>query len=108
MGFIRRRVRRLVRRKVRNPARAAGRRAVARWCPECQKTMPPFHVCVIRADFGRRAKDARRSRARKGAAAARKERRAHDYSTCRDPDCRRRACAAFREGQASCPLSHQG
>lgn len=108
MGFIKRRVRLLVRRKIRNPARAAGRRAVAQWCPECQKTQPPFHVCVIRTDFGRRAKDVRRSAGRKAATTARRERQAHDYRTCRDPDCRRQACAAYREGQASCPRSHQG
>lgn len=99
MGFVKRRIGRLVRRKVRNPARAAGRRAVASWCPECQKRQPPFHVCMIKTDFKRRTKDARRPRSQ--------GHQAHDYRTCRDHDCKRPACAAFREGQAACSRPHQ-
>jgi hypothetical protein len=30
----------------------------------------------------------------------------HDYRSCNDEDCRRAACAAFKEGIEACPLEH--
>jgi hypothetical protein len=99
---------RLVDRHVRKPARDAVRRAMTRWCPECQKDMPFGHTCVIKTDFKRRKRQAerparRRSQA-KGTSAARPH---HDYRTCADQDCQRTACVAYREGMANCPLTHR-
>lgn len=66
----------------------------------------------------REAAKARRKAAadrRRAAAAARRKtpakrtgpaKPAHDYRTCRDPECRRHACVAYREGMADCPLEH--
>ena len=67
-------------------------------CSNCGKpyTSPFNHVCVSeRGDFKRR-----KAQAEKRAKAARPkvQRPAHDYATCRDPDCRRYGCLAFRDG----------
>jgi hypothetical protein len=67
-------------------------------CPNCGRPYAnPFtHVCASkRGDFGRRKAAA----AKRGKAAKPKlQRPAHDYQTCRDPDCRRYGCQAFRDG----------
>lgn len=69
---------------------------------------PLTHVCK---DFKGR-KEAQREAQRKAAAERRKEatakrkeaaragppRRVHNYVTCRDPDCERKTCEAFRDG----------
>ncbi len=83
-------------------------------CPKCGKpvTNPLTHVCVIRTDFRQRLAAERKRKAAERRAKARAGRAAeqHDYHSCRDPDCRRRMCVAFREGfeegVANCPLSH--
>jgi hypothetical protein len=109
VGLIRRHARRLVRQKIRTPARAALRRATRRWCPECQKHADLFHICAPKPDFGRRRAQQERDRRRRGKAAGTpRERRPHDYRACRDGDCQRQVCIAFREGRQACPLPHQG
>ena len=45
MGLIEHHAKNLIRRNVKQPARRAMRRAVERWCPECQKNVPLFHTC---------------------------------------------------------------
>ncbi len=50
-----------------------------------------------------------RERARKAAARKRPPRPRqpqHDYATCRDRDCSRHPCLAYRQGIEDCPLSH--
>jgi hypothetical protein len=108
MGLIEHHAKNLIRRNVKQPARRAMRRAVERWCPECQKNVPLFHTCVITADFKRRTADAKtgtRSNARNSVRRPR-GRQTHDYRTCTDPRCPRPVCVAFREGQAGCTRAH--
>lgn len=104
MGLIKRHVRRLVRQKIRKPARAALRGLAEHWCPECQRRVQPFHVCAPKSDFkGRRSQLERRRSSSKRTSGSRppRERGEHDYRTCRDQDCPRRLCQAFREGQGA-------
>ena len=113
MGLIKRHARRLYRQKVRKPARAFLQRLTQSWCPECQKQADPFHVCAPKSDFRRRRaqhdRAERRQRGKRpGAAGKPRERRPHDYTTCRDQDCPRPLCRAYREGMQACPLPHQG
>ena len=61
----------------------------------------------------RQAAAERRARERARREAARKRRprpRApqHDYATCRDRDCMRHPCLAYRQGLEDCPLPHGG
>jgi hypothetical protein len=67
-------------------------------CPRCGKPYAnPFtHVCISkRGDYKRRkAAAARRAKA----ARPKLQRPQHDYATCRDPDCHRYGCVAFRDG----------
>jgi hypothetical protein len=121
-------VERLIDRKIRKPARAAVRRAVTRWCPECQKQAELFHTCEIKTDFRsrrrtaeRRTRTVQRRQSARDAAGRRKERlnerrkltaadrragRAHPYQECTDRGCRRPQCLAYKEGIANCPLEH--
>jgi len=63
-----------------------------------------------------RRREAKRKRtaaakARKAAAKTRSPRPrppAHDYQTCRDPECEKYGCLAYRQGVEDCPLPHQG
>jgi hypothetical protein len=67
-------------------------------CPRCGKpySNPFSHVCVSkRGDFKRRKAQAGK---RAKAATPKLQRPAHDYQTCRDPDCRRYGCVAHRDG----------
>jgi len=62
-------------------------------CGTCGKPMgnPLTHVCVIRSDFKKR----------KAAAAKRTAvKPRHLYQSCRDDDCQRVPCTAFRDGRA--------
>lgn len=67
------------------------------------------------ADRRRAATAARRAKSRRKPA-PRQRPQQHDYRTCRDDECRRHACVAFKEGyeagfpdgQAACPLPHGG
>ena len=79
-------------------------------CGTCGKPYanPLTHVCQVRTDFKRRlaAGDKRRDAEAKRQAAAPKKRPkpparpAHNYRACRDPECGRQACQAWREGYA--------
>lgn len=66
-------------------------------CPRCHKPYgnPLTHTCTVRTDFKRRTAKAKKD----AAAAKRKARPEHPRpSACRDPDCKRTGCAAWREG----------
>jgi hypothetical protein len=85
-------------------------------CPGCGKDVNPFtHTCRPRAgDFKRRKaaherverkrKAAEQRRARQAEAARRRaqggpqRRPGHDYHSCREADCNRALCRAYREG----------
>jgi hypothetical protein len=87
-------------------------------CGTCGKPLgnPFTHTCRPRPDFKRRA-----AKARKDAAAAKRQARPEHPppSACRDADCARAACVAFRDrrqygyeegfidGQAACPREHR-
>jgi hypothetical protein len=98
-------------------------------CSKCGKRMgsPLRHVCATKTDFRKRKAKAKRDaatakrREKRKAAAARKRARVaerrkaaaarrrkgrqapakprHDYQTCREDDCQRQACQAWREGR---------
>jgi hypothetical protein len=53
------------------------------------------------AERRRKAREKRRAPARKPPA-----RQAHDYRLCRDEECARHACRAYRDGITDCPLEH--
>ncbi|MGH3205692.1 MAG: hypothetical protein ACRDP5_27110 [Streptosporangiaceae bacterium] len=109
-------------------------------CPKCRKTItnPLAHDCRPKTGYKRRrraaqtqeAKD-KRAQAASTARVKRSRQRGpakpkHDYTTCRDDDCHRTACVAFRTGyhlghidghdqgfdlgfaagQAACPREH--
>jgi hypothetical protein len=114
VGLIERHARRLFRSKIRKPARTALKNITRRWCADCQKNVDPFHVCAPRSDFKRRRAQQDRAEQRgqrrgkrANPATPRRERRAHDYTACRDDQCPRPLCQAYREGMAACPLPHQ-
>lgn len=119
--------------KAKTRAKRAVRRAASRECPKCHKrySNPLTHTCAPKSDFKQRQRADEQQRKRDQAKARRKDaadrrkaaaadRRAkarsrpatsqrapqHDYRTCRDDDCRRAACLAFREGIEACPLEH--
>jgi hypothetical protein len=81
-------------------------------CPRCKKpvTNPLTHVCSVRTDFRKRAAEQKKKQAAERRRKARAEKPQHDYHSCTDGDCQRRACAAYREGfadgVANCPLEH--
>jgi hypothetical protein len=103
-------IKREARKRITRPARAALRGLAERWCPECQKRVQPFHLCAPRSDFkARRTRYERaQTRRKRGGTRPPRERREHDYHACRDEDCPRGLCRAFREGIQACPLPHQG
>lgn len=134
---IRQPAKRALRRKVTRPAKAKLRRLTSVKCGRCGKryTNKLTHTCVIKTDYRKRlAAQKRREEAaarrqrrleaaarRKAAAAARRQSAvslggpigsrprppAHNYRTCRDADCTRYGCTAYRQGIADCPLYHQ-
>ena len=120
MNQLQRHLRRLVRQKVRKPALAFLHGLIQHQCPDCKRTVEPFHTCALKSDFKRcRARQARAERRRldrakqagKGGGPRRQqrgERRADHYKTCRDEECQRQLCVVYREGIAACPLPHDG
>lgn len=78
-------------------------------CPVCERpvTNPLTHVCKVRTDFRRRLADRKRQEKKPR---PQPQQQQHDYRSCRDPDCQRRMCAAYREGFAdgidNCPGPH--
>lgn len=69
-------------------------------CPRCKKpvTNPLTHVCSVRTDFRKRLAEQRKREAAERRAKARAAAPKHDYHSCRDGDCQRRMCLAYREG----------
>jgi len=59
-------------------------------CSKCGKpySNPLTHKCKVKTDF----------KARRKAATAKPKRPPHNYRTCKDGDCRRQACEAYKEG----------
>ena len=97
-------------------------------CPACKKTItnPITHVCVVKGGFKRaRSKAAKRDKAR-AREKARKKRQSeqHPFESCRDDQCKRPQCVAYRAGWhegetagfgngfqaglAACPGPHNG
>lgn len=82
--------------------RAAGRTklkpSLSASCPKCRKPLgnPLTHTCTTRTDFRRRTAKAKKDTA----AAKRKTRPEHPRpAACRDGDCKRTGCVAYREGR---------
>ena len=71
-------------------------------CGTCKKPLgnPLTHVCAPRSDFrARKARAAKRERDREREKARKKRQgEKHDYQACRDPDCPRPLCKAFKGG----------
>lgn len=67
-------------------------------CPDCGKVIgnPLTHVCSNKGHFRRRKAKYEREQTAK----ARSKRQAdrHDYQTCKDDDCKRPACVAYKTG----------
>ena len=101
--------------------RAAGRTklkpSLSARCPKCRRDLgnPLTHVCTVKTDFKRRTAKARKDEA----AAKRKARPEHPRpAACKDGDCKRIGCVAYREGDENgyergfpdgvmaCPLAH--
>lgn len=100
-------------------------------CGKCGRRRGVRHTCTIRTDFKKRLrrkareeKTAERRQRRKQATARRraaaKARKAkaktrpprprppaHDWQTCRDADCEKYACVAYKQGIYDCPRTHQ-
>jgi hypothetical protein len=70
-------------------------------CGRCGQTYanPLTHVCGSKPGDFKRRKAAAAKRAK--AAAPKAARPQHDYRTCRDPECRRYGCTAYRDGYAN-------
>jgi hypothetical protein len=67
-------------------------------CGKCHRPVgnPITHTCTTRTDFKRRTAQAKKD----AAAAKRKARPQHPKpSVCRDGDCKRTGCVAYREGR---------
>lgn len=77
--------------------RLAVRATVTRRCPRCDKPAanPLTHVCVVGSDWKRRKAAA----AKRRKAAARASVPRHLYQSCRDKDCKRLPCVAWKEGR---------
>lgn len=54
------------------------------------------------------ARKAEREKAKRKRPASRSRPERHDYHRCRDLECQRIACEAYREGVLNCPRSHVG
>jgi hypothetical protein len=78
------------------PSKLAPKLSVSTKCPSCGKSYANAltHVCGIKSDFKKRS--AADTKAKKAALVKAKPQ--HRYSACRDGDCRRIGCEAFRVG----------
>jgi hypothetical protein len=97
-------------------------------CPTCRKPIgnPLTHVCAPKSDFKARKKRAAKQQKARDREKARKKRLAeqHPYESCRDDQCKRPMCVAYRTGWhegetagfdagfqaglAACPGPHNG
>jgi hypothetical protein len=71
-------------------------------CGTCKKSIgnPLTHACAPKSDFkARKSRAAKREKAREREK-ARKKRQAeqHDFQSCRDDECKRPTCVAYRTG----------
>ena len=65
-------------------------------CPTCKKTItnPLTHVCAPKSDFKKRKRAAeKREKARK-----KRQAEQHPFESCRDDQCKRPQCVAYRTG----------
>jgi hypothetical protein len=127
MGLIKRAFRRKVKTPLKRAARQQARKVSVK-CGTCGKRYanPLAHTCAPKSDFRRRkaapgrkakreaARERRKAAADRRKAAAAERRRqakakrpagggrppAHDYRLCRDEDCARHACRAYKDGLA--------
>lgn len=94
----------------RRRTRIRPRVTVTRKCGTCGKQVSnPFtHTCTVKGDFRKKLAASKRT-SRPGRKPRRvtvygadgKPRGTHLYTACRDMDCQRQACVAFREGYAA-------
>lgn len=56
-------------------------------CPKCGKPRGLRHTCTVKTDFKKRQATARKA-----------ARPVHLYEACRDKECQRTACVAFKQG----------
>jgi hypothetical protein len=126
-------LKRAVRQKVTRPVRAKAQRVTSVTCGK-RYAHPLAHTCVVKTDFAKRRAAAARAvkreaaKARRKAAADRRKaaaverrrkarekrsapsprppRQVHDYRLCRDEECPRHGCKAYRDGITDCPLEH--
>lgn len=129
MGLIEQAFRRKVKTPLKRAARQQARKASVKCSCGKRYTNPLAHTCAPKSDFKRRkaaeerqrkreaARERKRAAAerRKAAAAARRSKArpsparrppAHDYRLCRDEECAKHACRAYKDGVADCPLEH--
>ena len=71
-------------------------------CPTCKKTItnPLTHVCVVKGGFKRAKSKAAKREKERAREKARKKRQAgqHPFESCRDDQCKRPQCVAYRTG----------
>jgi hypothetical protein len=67
-------------------------------CENCNRPVgnPLTHVCAPRSDFKRRRRAAEKHE--KYQARANRKSEKHEYQNCKDDDCKRSACAAYKTG----------
>jgi hypothetical protein len=67
-------------------------------CPDCRKPVgnPLTHVCSNKGDFKRRK--ARHEREQKAKARKKRQAEKHDYLACKDDECPRPLCVAYKTG----------
>jgi hypothetical protein len=67
-------------------------------CPNCKKTItnPLTHVCAPKSDFKSRKR--KHEKEQRAAAAKKRPKQGHDYTTCADNHCPRSLCVAFKTG----------
>lgn len=94
---------------VSNSRRKATIRTQLSWgkCPRCRKPYgnPLTHECAPKSDFKqrraayeKRQREAAKAKARAEREAARKQQPKHDYTFCRDKECPKPLCKAFKTG----------
>lgn len=86
--------------------RAALRRATPKLtldfgkCETCNRPVgnPFTHVCAPRSDFKRRRRAAAKREKDQARARASRKANKHEYQNCKDDDCKRSACLAYKTG----------
>jgi hypothetical protein len=87
-----------------NSNRSAKVKFTASWpkCSTCGKDARPLHKCgSAKGDFGKRKRAAQKSSKTTRPTSSRRSttgKPQHLYQSCRDRDCQRPACVAYREG----------